>query len=62
VQDFLNLAIDLVKREDEELPDFVPEVESFLLDFELEFGRGINRKTLKRLLILPRGNYKEVFG
>ncbi len=63
VQDSLDLAKFLILREEEELPDFVPEVESFLLDFELEKGNyGINRNALKKLLILPRTKYKRVFG
>jgi hypothetical protein len=63
LQDFLDLANLLILREEEELPDFVPEVESFLLDFELEEGNyGINRGALKKLLILPRTKYKRVFG
>ena len=63
VQEFLDLARKLILLEDEELPDFVPEVETFLLDFELEPGnRSVNRQAMKRLLILPRGNYKKVFG
>jgi hypothetical protein len=63
VQDFLDLAKLLILREEEELPDFVPEVENFLLDFELEKGNyGISRGALKKLLILPRTKYKRVFG
>lgn len=62
VQDFLDLAMFLIKREDEELSDFVPEVESFLLDFQLEGNRGINRQALRQMLILPHGNYKRVFS
>jgi hypothetical protein len=63
VQDFLDLAKVLINREEAELPDFVPEVETFLLDFELEEGnRGINRNALKKLLVLPRTKYKQVFG
>ena len=33
VQEFLDLAKFLILREEDELPDFVPEVETFLLDF-----------------------------
>jgi hypothetical protein len=34
-----------------------------MLDFELEpVNRSINRHATKRLLVLPRGNYKKVFG
>jgi hypothetical protein len=63
VQDFLDLAKFLINHEEAELPDFVPEVEAFLLDFELEKGnRGINRNALKKLLILPRTNYKQFFN
>jgi hypothetical protein len=63
VQDFLDLAKLLINRDEAELPDFVPEVETFLLDFELEEGnRGINRNALKKLLVLPRAKYKRVFG
>src|SRR5579864_5787407 len=63
MQDFLDLAKLLINCEETELPDFVPEVETFLLDFELEQRRfGINRNALKKLLILPHGNYKRVFG
>ena len=59
----MDLAKLLILREEEELPDFVPEVESFLLDFELEKGNyGIKRGALKKLLILPRTKYKRVFG
>jgi hypothetical protein len=62
VQHFLDLAMLLVKREEAELPDFVPEVESFVLDFELEEGnRGINRNALKKLLILPSSTYRRFF-
>jgi hypothetical protein len=62
VQDFLDLAKLLINREEAELPDFVPEVETFCLDFELEGNRGVNRNALKTLLILPRTKYKRVFG
>jgi hypothetical protein len=63
IQDFLDLAKLLILREEEELPDFVPEVENFLLDFELEKDNyGISRNALKKLLILPRTKYKRVFG
>ena len=63
VQDFLDLAKLLINREEAELPDFVPEVETFLLDFELEKGnRAINRNALKKLLILPRTRYKRIFS
>jgi hypothetical protein len=63
VQDFLDLAVLLIKREEEELPDFVPEVESFLLDFELGEGNmGIRRDALKKLLILPQTKYKRFFN
>jgi hypothetical protein len=63
VQYFLDLAKLLISREEVELPDFVPEVETCLLDFELEEGnRGINRNALKKLLILPRTKYKRVFN
>lgn len=62
VQDFLDLAKRLINSEEAELSDFVPEVETFCLDFELEEGhRGVNRDALKKLLILPRGNYKKRF-
>lgn len=62
VQDFLDLAKTFINLENEELSDFVPEVEACLLDFELEPGnRSVNRHAMKRLLILPRGNYKKVF-
>lgn len=63
VQDFLDLAKKIILLEETELPEFVPEVETFMLDFELEPGnRSINRHAMKRLLILPHGNYKKVFG
>jgi hypothetical protein len=63
VQDFLDLAKVLINSEEAELPDFVPEVETFLLDFELEEGnRGINREALKKLLILPRTKYRRFFN
>jgi hypothetical protein len=63
VQEFLDLAKFLMLREEDELPDFVAEVESFLLDFELEKGnRGINRGALRKLLILPRTKYRRVFN
>jgi hypothetical protein len=63
VQDFLDLAKLLINCEEAELPDFVPEVETFLLDFELEEGNyGINRQALKKLLILPRTEYKQFFN
>jgi hypothetical protein len=63
VQDFLDLAKFLINHEEAEMLDFVPEVETFLLDFELEKGnRGINRNALKKLLILPRTKYKRAFN
>ncbi|SPF42390.1 hypothetical protein SBA1_450004 [Candidatus Sulfotelmatobacter kueseliae] len=63
MQDFLDLAKKLINLEDRELTDFVPEVETFLLDFELEPGNpSVKRDAMKKLLILPRGNYKKVFG
>lgn len=63
VQDFLDLAKTLINAEETELQDFVPEVETFMLDFELEPGnRGINRNAMKRLLILPRTKYKRVYN
>jgi hypothetical protein len=63
VQHFLDLAKLLIVREEEELPDFVPEVENFLLDFELEEGNyGIKRGALKKLLILPRTKYRQTFS
>ena len=62
VQEFLDLAKFLILREDEELPDFVSEVETFLLDFELEKDNcGVNREAFKKLLILPRSKYKQCF-
>lgn len=61
VQSFLTLAILLVKSEAKELPDFVSEVEAFLLDFELEFDARFKRDSFKRLLILPREKYRRVF-
>lgn len=63
MQDFLDLAKKLIQLEDTELTDFVPEVEAFLLDFELEPGNpSVNRNAMRKLLILPHGNYKKVFG
>jgi len=62
IQKFLDLATFFLKREDEELPDFVPEVEAFLLDFELETDHRFKRDSFKRMLILPRGDFKKVFG
>lgn len=62
VQDFLSLAIFFLRKENEELPDFVPEVEGFLLDFEIESGMLLKREFFKRSGILPRENYKRVFG
>ena len=62
VQDFLRLAKFLILREEAELPDFVPQVEAFLLDFELEKDNcGVNREALKRLLILPRTKFQRFF-
>jgi hypothetical protein len=58
---FMKLAVFLLKRDPEELPDFVPEVEEFLLDFELKFDAHFKRDSFKRLLILPRGNYRKAF-
>jgi hypothetical protein len=62
VQDFLRLAIFFLRKENEELPDFVPAVEEFLLDFELESGASLKREFFKRSGILPRESHKEVFG
>lgn len=64
VQAFLQLARRLINLQEAELPDFVPEVESFLLEFELENNDcGFNRESLKRLGILPRTtHYRRVFG
>jgi hypothetical protein len=62
VQDMLDVAKFFINKEDEELPDFVPEVESCLFDLERELDIRINRDALKRLLILRRGNYKKVFS
>jgi len=62
VQTFLRLAKRFLDLQDEELPDFASEVESFLLDLELESNISVSRDALKRLLILPRGNYTRVFG
>lgn len=64
VQAFLQLARRLINLQEAELPDFVPEVESCLLEFELENNdRGFNRESLKRLGILPRTTrYSRVFG
>lgn len=64
MQSFLELAKRLINLQDAELPDFVPEVESFMLDFELENKEyGFNRESLKRLGILPRiTHYKRVFS
>jgi len=62
MQDFLDLAKMLVLREEEELPDFVDEVETCVLDLELTEGLRVRRETLKKLLILPRGNYKRIFS
>jgi hypothetical protein len=62
MQEFLDLAKKLIKLEDAELIDFVPVVETALLDFELEGIFRVNRNAMKRLLILPHGNYKKVFG
>jgi len=61
VQDFLDLTKFFINKEDEELADFVPEVERCLLDVELEQDVSINRESMKQLLILRRGNYKRVF-
>jgi hypothetical protein len=62
VQDFLDLTKFFINKEDEELPDFVPEVEACLLDVELEFDLSINRESMRELLILRRGAYKRVFN
>ena len=62
VQSFMDLEILLLRKEDEELPDFVPAAEELLLDLELQLGISINREWFKRALILPRENYKRVFG
>ncbi len=62
MQEFLDLAKKLIKLEDTELIDFVPEVETALLDFELEGTCRVNRNAMKKMLILPHGNYKKVFG
>jgi hypothetical protein len=62
MQEFLDLAKKLIKLEDTELLDFVPEVERALFNFELEGIFNVNRSAMKKLLILPRGNYKKVFG
>jgi hypothetical protein len=62
MQEFLDLAKKLIKLEDTELIDFVPEVETTLLEGELEGTFKVNRNAMKRLLILPHGNYKKVFG
>jgi hypothetical protein len=62
MQEFLDLAKKLIKVEDTELIDFVPEVETALLDFEIEGIFRVNRDAMKRLLILPHGNYRKVFG
>ncbi len=62
VQHFLDLTKFFVNKEDEELPDFVPEVESCLLDVELDCNLNINREAMKQLLILRRGDYKKAFG
>jgi len=62
VQKFLDLAIFFIRKEDEELPEFVPVVEEFLLSFELEFNAHVRRDAFKRTLILPRGNFHKVFS
>jgi hypothetical protein len=57
------VGVGLVRFGLDKLPEFVPAVEIFMLDFELEpENRSINRHAMKRLLVLPRGNYKKVFG
>jgi len=62
LQRFLTLAIFFLRKEDQELPDFVSEVEECLLNVELGCNVSVNRDRFKRLLILPRGNYKRLFG
>jgi hypothetical protein len=59
---FLDLAKFLISKEEEELTDFVPEVETLLLDFELGGNFGINRKLLKQMGILPQGSFRKTFG
>jgi hypothetical protein len=62
MREFLDLAMKLMKLEDTELVDFVPEVETTILDLELEGACKVSRDAMKKMLILPHGNYKKVFG
>lgn len=61
LQTFLALATELMRKEDTELPDFVPEVEVCLLDLECLLNASLDRSFFKRALILPRGNYRTKF-
>jgi hypothetical protein len=61
VQAFLGLAKFFLGKEKEELPDFVPETETLLLDLEADFGFSLNRRWFRRASILPSGNYRRVF-
>lgn len=56
VQAFLTLADEFRKREDKELPDFVPEVEECLLDVEAALSISVDRSWFRRALILPNVN------
>jgi len=56
VETFLKLADEFRKREEKELPDFVPEVEECLLDVEAALSISVDRSWFRRALILPHGN------
>jgi hypothetical protein len=64
LQEFLNLAILLLKEEAEALPDFEGEIDHVLLDVELRHKdfRIANRQKLKRMFGLPIAQkYRRVF-
>lgn len=61
IQEFLELANFLLRKESNELPEFIGHAETLILNMELEFDTYIERDWFKRAWILPRGNFKKVF-
>ena len=61
LQAFLSLSLCLNNREDDEQPELASDIEEVLLEMELSVPISFNRKWLKKMHLLRRGNYTKVF-
>ena len=60
---FLRLSIRLTKKQAKENPEFESEIESVLLDIELNFSEGaFNRRWLREMHLIPTGPFTRTFS